>query len=164
MPESPRRAPLRVSTFHKVLQDIVVENLSSSGYMAQEEYVLDGVHVADVYATNEKRTVIVEVETGYVPPRFLSRAEDYLAARVLMKTLAYSRFADEFYIATPSFVRLPVPRAAVDCSGLHDGAGELLASFYGREALGRLSGGCRGLSGLMLVNIERRSLSLERFV
>lgn len=155
-----------MSRFHRVLQEIVAEYLKSMGFKADIEVLVDDVHVADVYGDNGERTVIVEVETGYVPPAFIESAEEYIAARLTVKTYSYSGLADEFYIATPSYLRLPVPAWLARCSWpMPEHLAGLLNKFYGpRQLKGLLEGGpnsCKGLTGLMSVTISSRTVALR---
>lgn len=145
-------------------QDVVAKYLGSLSYEVSEEFSVGDGLVADVYGKSKRSTIIVEVETGYVPPNRLGDAERYLAARVLAKTLEYSRFADEFYIATPSFIRLPIPKAATTCVFEPNDGIDLLSHIYGRAAqrLVQLAGSCRGLSGLMVVSLADDRVAIVR--
>ena len=138
--------------------------LKGLGFDARLEHCVDGVHYADVYAADREVSVIVEVETGYVPPMFIGSAEEYMLARAIVKTVKYACLADYFYIATPSYVRPPIPDVIVghvDEAGVET-ASALVGRFFGErwaeETLSRLRD-CR-LSGLMLVNVSRRKVSV----
>ena len=99
-----------VSRFHRLLQDIVASGLSSLGFdVVIEEPLPEGL-IADVYGESPWGSIIVEVETGFVDPQMLGIAEDYLTAKIAWKSVRYSRYADYFAIATPSFVNLPIPK------------------------------------------------------
>jgi len=99
-----------VSSFHAILQYVVAMTLYKEGYDVWVEYDVGGGLTADVYAESPRGTVIVEVETGYVPPAYLSSPVEFLEARVAFKAILYSGRADIFVIATPSHIVLPRPR------------------------------------------------------
>jgi len=156
---------LGVSRFHARLQYIVASYLKEKGYSVDVERCVDGIHYADVYADNGKETVIVEVETGYVPPIFIEHAEEYLWARTIVKTIKYACLASEFYIATPSYVKMAVPSILLEPTDSYDEvlkASRLVGLYFGErwaeETLKRVHE-CR-LTGLMLVNISRREIKV----
>ena len=123
-----------VSRFHRLLQEIVAAGLSSMGFDVSIEEPLPGGLVADVYGEAPWGSIIVEVETGFVAPGMLESAEDYLKARIAWKSIRYSRHADLFAVAMPSFVEIPIPGVLV-------GRG-------GRREAARLLGLLRGLMGV----------------
>ncbi len=94
------------SKLHRMLQLIVAEWLSAKGYEVYIEEPFDDGLVADLYAESPWASLIVEVETGFIDPRGLEAAEYYLAGKTLIKALKYSRHADAFAIAHPSYLRL----------------------------------------------------------
>ena len=53
---------------HSVLELIVAKFLVSDGFDVDLEHVLDSGLSCDVYAVKGEGTLIVEVETGFVPP------------------------------------------------------------------------------------------------
>ena len=155
-----------MSRFHATVQRIVASWLRGMGFNAMLEHCVDGVHYADVYAVDGNTSIIVEVETGYVPPMFIGSAEEYMLARAIVKTVKYACLADEFYIATPSYFRPPIPDVIVrpvDEQAVEAASG-LVGRFFGEkwaeETLRRLRG-CR-LAGLMLVNVSRRTVSVVK--
>jgi hypothetical protein len=158
----------RISRFHAALQLIVARRLSEMGFKSAVEYKIDDVHVADVYAYRDGESIIVEVETGYLPPMFISRAEDYIEAKVAVKAIKYSCAADKFYIAMPSYLRLPMPQAlmssSVNLSELKL-LGAKVREFFGdrwEAALLERGDRCR-ITGAMYVNIAKRSVNVVDF-
>ena len=153
-----------MSRFHAILQRIVADYLSSLGYDVQLEHAVDEVHVADVYGVSDGGSVIVEVETGYVPPMFLAEAEDYLVAKFLSKALKYSPLADEFFLAMPSYIRPPLSEYLASPGGpVPERAADLLRKFFGDKALLLLDKvGKPRVAGLMFVNIAERKIDVER--
>ena len=136
----------------------------SLGYDVRLEHAVDEVHVADVYGVSDRGSVIVEVETGYVPPMFLAEAEDYLVAKFVAKALKYSPFAEEFFIAMPSYIRPPFYKYLASPEDLvTQRIGDLLRKFFGEriaELLDRV--GRPRISGFMFVNIAERKVEVER--
>ena len=146
------------------LQRIVGSWLKENGFQVYLEHTVDGIHYADVYAINDAKDVIVEVETGYVPPMFIGEAETYMLARSIVKTIKYAPLADEFYIATPSYIRLPIPHVLLTTPSDEDLvlASLLVKRFFGErwadETLRRLRDS--RLDGVLLVEVARRSVSV----
>ncbi len=166
-PEDGEEARLAgVSRFHAMIQRIVASWLRRLGFEVSLEHNVDGIHYADVFASDGVRNIIVEVETGYVPPMFISEAEVYMLARAIVKTVKYGCLADEFFIATPSYVRPPLPsllvRSPEDAAVMT--ASKLVERFFGErwaeETLKNVRE-CR-FTGLMLVNVSRRDVSVIR--
>ncbi|RLF23278.1 MAG: hypothetical protein DRN15_06770 [Thermoprotei archaeon] len=94
---------------HSVMELVVAAHLIAEGYDVDVEHRLNELLICDVYATNEDSTLIVEVETGFVPPE---NAEDpivYRSMRELAKVARYSMYADLFLIAVPLHHVLMIP-------------------------------------------------------
>jgi len=97
-----------IAGYHALLQFIVAMDLYSRGFDVSVEEPVDGGFKADVYAEGPQGSVIVEIETGYVPPDKVRVLEEFLEAKVAFKAVAYSPYADLFIVAAPSHVRLLV--------------------------------------------------------
>ncbi|MGC9111998.1 hypothetical protein [Acidilobus sp.] len=150
------------------MQLIVAEKLRELGFDVVVEHRIDDVHVADVYAQGYDRSLIVEVETGYLPPMFIDRAEEYMEAKIAVKALKYSCAADEFYVATPSYLRLPIPHALLtDATDLNElkVLGSKVRDFFGDkwETLLLNKGSECKISGAMYVNISKRDVYIVKF-
>lgn len=118
---------------HSVMEVICARHLMATGYSVKVEYPLDkGTIIADIFATrprqsgapNSRRhtdaseerglledteTLVVEVETGYVPPMAALSPVQYGQARMAAKTARYGRHGDYFALATPVYNVLPIP-------------------------------------------------------
>jgi hypothetical protein len=57
------------------------------------------------------RNVIVEVETGFIPPENALAPLTYTSARLASKIIRYSSFAGKFVLGVPPHYILPFPRA-----------------------------------------------------
>ncbi len=155
----------KVSRLHAAVQVIVAQRLSEQGFVVSLEHEIDRVHVADVLAYNDTKSLIVEVETGYLPPMFISCAEDYIEAKLALKALKYSCSVDEFYIAMPSYMRLPIPRALTGQLRNRDELERLshkVAAFFGNKwAQAIIEEGYRcKISGIMLVNLANKTIKV----
>ncbi|RLE71244.1 MAG: hypothetical protein DRJ43_00100 [Thermoprotei archaeon] len=98
-----------ISSNHTVIELIVAAHLLSKGFDVEVEYVLAPSLVCDVYGVKDGRSIIVEVETGFVPPENSLDPVAYRMARELSKVARYSKYADEFAMAVPPFHILQLP-------------------------------------------------------
>ncbi|MEM1607225.1 MAG: hypothetical protein QW145_03595 [Candidatus Bathyarchaeia archaeon] len=87
---------------HSVMELICAKYLILSGYYVDVEYALDGIS-CDIYALKGLGSLIVEVETGYVPPEHAVDPSMYCMVRVTSKIVRYSSYAEKFALATPPY-------------------------------------------------------------
>lgn len=88
---------------HSVMEIVCAKYLILSGYHIVElEYTLDGI-TCDIYALKGLGSLIIEVETGYVPPEHAVDPITYCKARVTSKIARYSGFAEKFVLAAPPY-------------------------------------------------------------
>ncbi|MEM2914496.1 MAG: hypothetical protein QXH91_03730 [Candidatus Bathyarchaeia archaeon] len=85
---------------HSVMELVCAKYLLLSGYNVSLERSLDSLS-CDVYATKGLGTLIVEVETGFVPPEHALDPTTYCKARIASKITRYSGYAEKFVLATP---------------------------------------------------------------
>lgn len=95
---------------HSVLELICAANLVSRGYAVDVERQLTGSLVCDVYAKKDEHTTIIEIETGFTPPEHALDTIDYYVSRIVSKIARYSKFCNEFSLATPVIGMLPFHR------------------------------------------------------
>jgi hypothetical protein len=111
---------------HSVIEILCAHHLIEKGYHVTVEQLLDGgALVADIYATrhngddhsqnsnyhnNSNGTLVVEVETGFVPPEAALTPGRYRQARIAAKIARYSGHAQAFALATPNYHVLQVPK------------------------------------------------------
>ncbi|MEM1674373.1 MAG: hypothetical protein QXN24_05530 [Candidatus Bathyarchaeia archaeon] len=96
-----RRNAVKIN--HSVMEIVCAKYLILNGYHVVElEYALNGIS-CDIYALKGLGSLIVEVETGYVPPEHAVDPVTYCKARVTSKIARYSSFAEKFAIATPPY-------------------------------------------------------------
>ncbi len=95
---------------HSVLELICAANLVSRGYAVDVEKQLTSSLVCDIYAKKDEHTTIIEIETGFTPPEHALDTIDYYVSRIVSKIARYSKFCDEFSLATPVIGVLPFHR------------------------------------------------------
>lgn len=99
-----------VKVNHSIMEVVCAKHLILSGYYVELEYALNNIS-CDIYALKGLGSLIVEVETGYVPPEHATDPITYCKARVTSKIARYSNYAEKFAIATPPYYILWFPQA-----------------------------------------------------
>ncbi len=92
---------------HSAIELVIAAHLIEKGYVVDVEVPLDYLR-CDVMGTNEEK-VIVEVETGFVPPDHALDPDNFCRARIVSKIARYSRYADKFYLAAPPTYFMEIP-------------------------------------------------------
>jgi len=95
---------------HSVMELVCAKHLLAAGYDVILERNLDGLS-CDIYAVKGLGTLIVEVETGFVPPEHALDPITYCRARIASKITRYSGYADKFALAAPSHYVMQIPQA-----------------------------------------------------
>lgn len=94
---------------HSALELVCAKDLVKQGYEVKVEHKLDKALVCDVMGTRGDGILIVEIETGFIPPQAALESSLYARGRIASKIARYSRFAGKFALGTtPSYV-LDVP-------------------------------------------------------
>jgi hypothetical protein len=94
---------------HSVMELVCAKYLIMKGYDVEVEYPLDAILTCDLYSTKGYGNLIVEIETGYIPPEHAMDPLTYTAARLASKIVRYSSFAGKFAIGVPPHYVLPLP-------------------------------------------------------
>lgn len=90
---------------HSALELVCARSLLGEGYSVKVEHRLDKALVCDVLGTRGDGRLIIEIETGFIPPEAALKPSTYARARIASKIARYSRFAGEFALGTtPSYV------------------------------------------------------------
>jgi hypothetical protein len=90
---------------HSALELVCARWLVSRGYDVKVEHKLDKTLVCDVMGTRGDGPLIVEIETGFIPPEAALEPSTYARSRIASKIARYSRFAGRFALGTtPSYV------------------------------------------------------------
>lgn len=95
---------------HSALELVCARTLIKRGYDVKVEHKLDRSLVCDLFGTGTDGPIIVEIETGFIPPEAALEPSSYARIRIASKIARYSRFASKFALGTtPSYV-LDFPR------------------------------------------------------
>ena len=95
---------------HSALELVCAKHLIHYGYTVDVEKQLTDILVCDLHATKGDGVAIVEIETGFIPPEHALDPLSYYSARIASKIARYSKFANQFVLATPPVSILPIPR------------------------------------------------------
>ena len=99
----------RVKINHSVLELLCAKSLIMKGFEVEIEHPLADDLVCDIYGRNHGLSIVVEIETGFVPPTYALKPSTYCTARIASKIARYSRHADKFALGTTPSNILPVP-------------------------------------------------------
>ena len=97
---------------HSVMELTCAKHLILAGYNVDLEKTLNGLS-CDVYATKGLGSIIIEVETGFVPPEHALDPSTYIRARIASKITRYSGFAEKFGLAAPPHYIIPIPQVLI---------------------------------------------------
>jgi len=90
---------------HSALELVCARSLVDAGYSVKVEHRLDRALICDVIGTRGDGPLIVEIETGFIPPEAALEPSAYARSRIASKVARYSRFAGKFALGTtPSYV------------------------------------------------------------
>jgi hypothetical protein len=90
---------------HSALELVCARSLILQGYDVKVEHRLDKTLVCDVMGTRGDGKLIVEIETGFIPPEAALEPSAYVRSRIASKIARYSRFAGKFALGTtPTYV------------------------------------------------------------
>ncbi len=94
---------------HSVMELVCAKHLIRYGYAVDVEKQLTDILVCDLHGTKGEGEIVVEIETGFVPPDHALDPLSYYYARVASKIARYSSFANQFVLATTPVSILPIP-------------------------------------------------------
>jgi len=90
---------------HSALELVCARSLIKQGYNVKVEHQLDNVLVCDVMGTRGDGKLVVEIETGFIPPEAALEPSAYARSRIASKIARYSKFAGKFALGTtPSYI------------------------------------------------------------
>ncbi|MFP3951350.1 MAG: hypothetical protein ACLFVP_04310 [Candidatus Bathyarchaeia archaeon] len=98
----------KVKINHSVMELICAKYLIKDGFNVELEYTVNDVST-DVYAEKGYGSLIVEVETGFVPPEHALDPQTYLKARIASKITRYSGYANKFVLASTPYYIMQIP-------------------------------------------------------
>ena len=96
---------------HSVMELVCAKYLILKGYEVQLEYPLNELLTCDLYSIKGYGNLIVEIETGFIPPDHALFPLTYTSARLASKIIRYNSFAGKFALGMPPHYILPLPRA-----------------------------------------------------
>jgi len=129
---------------HSVMQVLCAKHLIEQGYDVRSEHPLVGGQlIADLFAVRdrepelehdiesvmiserlglpvEKEALVVEIETGYVPPKAALYPIRYRHTRNVAKIARYCRYSHRFGLAAPNYHILQIPRILLKPPELRD--------------------------------------------
>lgn len=94
---------------HSVMELVCAKYLIEKGYDVLVEHSLDGALTCDLFGVKSYGSLIVEIETGFVPPDHALDPSAYIAARITSKIVRYSSFAGKFALGMPPHYVLQFP-------------------------------------------------------
>jgi hypothetical protein len=95
---------------HSVMELVCAKYLILKGYEVHAEYFLNEFLTCDLYSTKGYGNLIVEIETGFIPPEHALDPLTYTSARLASKIIRYSSHAGKFALGVPPHYILPFPR------------------------------------------------------
>jgi len=96
---------------HSVMELVCAKYLILKGYEVQLEYPLNDLLTCDLYSIKGYGNLIVEIETGFIPPDYALFPLTYTSARLASKIIRYNSFAGKFALGMPPHYILPFPHA-----------------------------------------------------
>ncbi len=96
---------------HSIMELVCAKYLIEKGYDVLLEHPLNELLTCDLFGTKGLGNLIVEVETGFIPPENALAPLTYTSARLASKIIRYSSFAGKFALGVPPHYILPFPRA-----------------------------------------------------
>jgi hypothetical protein len=94
---------------HSVMELVCAKHLILKGYDVDVERRLEGGLICDLYGVKGYGVLIVEVETGFVPPNHALDPATYCKARIASKITRYSNHSNKFALGVPPYYILQIP-------------------------------------------------------
>lgn len=95
---------------HSVMELVCAKHLILKQYDVDIEHQVDATLTCDLYATKGYGSLIVEIETGFIPPEHALDPSAYLSARIASKVIRYSNYAGKFALGIPPHYILQIPQ------------------------------------------------------
>jgi hypothetical protein len=96
---------------HSVMELVCAKYLILRDYEVQLEYPVNDILTCDLFSTKGYGNLIVEIETGFIPPDHALDPLTYTQARLASKIIRYSSLAGKFALGVPPHYILPFPSA-----------------------------------------------------
>ncbi len=99
---------------HSVIELVAAKHLILQGYDVRVEHKISQNLVCDLYGKRTGSDILVEIETGFVPPAHALDPVTYCSARIASKTARYSPFAKRFVLGTTQSNILTIPKIYIE--------------------------------------------------
>ena len=96
---------------HSVMELVCAKHLILRGYEVDVEHLLEVGLTCDVHGVKGYGALIVEIETGFVPPEHALDPATYCKARIASKITRYSNYCDKFALGAPPYYIMQIPPA-----------------------------------------------------
>ena len=97
---------------HSLMELICAKYLIQANYEVKVEQILENIS-CDIYAVKGLGSLIVEIETGFVPPEHALEPLTYSKARIASKITRYSSYSEKFSLAGPPHYIMQIPPALI---------------------------------------------------
>jgi len=94
---------------HSVMELVCAKHLLLKGYEVDVEHPVDEALTCDLHGAKGHGTLIVEIETGFVPPEHAIDPAAYSSARIASKITRYSYYSNKFALGIPPYYILQIP-------------------------------------------------------
>jgi hypothetical protein len=94
---------------HSVMELVCAKHLILKDYEVDVEHPLEDGLTCDLFATKGYGSLIVEIETGFIPPDHALDPSGYIEARIASKIVRYSSKAGKFALGIPPHYVLQFP-------------------------------------------------------
>jgi len=94
---------------HSAMELVCAKHLILKGYEVDVEHQLGAGLTCDLFAVKGFGSLIVEVETGFIPPEHALDPSAYNSARIASKIIRYSNYAGKFALGIPPYYILQIP-------------------------------------------------------
>jgi len=94
------------------MEIICAKHLIKNGFDVDIEHELTSLST-DIYAKKGYGSLIIEVETGFVPPDHALDPMSYLKGRITSKITRYSAYANKFILATTPYYIMQIPSSLI---------------------------------------------------
>ena len=97
---------------HSVMELVCARYLILRGYEVDVEHLLDGLS-CDLYGEKGLGNLVVEIETGFIPPEHALKPLTYCRSRIASKIARYSSYTNKFCLGIPSHYIMQIPSVLV---------------------------------------------------
>ncbi len=99
---------------HSVIELVASKYLISKGYNVRAEHRIAQNLICDLFGEGDGSDILLEIETGFVPPAHALDPVTYCSARIASKVARYSPFAKQFVLGTTQSNILTIPEIYIE--------------------------------------------------